>query len=122
MADKILRDLYCYHCSLQFDGKLVYDMHQSIKHNYRADEKSVQNFIKCEFNLHEEQGIDQNQDKIIIAEDNLSIQSSIDRSNGLITATNNQIARKSKLKGMIVLFCNFCNKKFYQRNRAKKLP
>ena len=34
MAEKILRDLYCYLCSLQFDGKKVYDMHQSIMHNY----------------------------------------------------------------------------------------
>ena len=66
MADQILRDLYCYHCSLQFDVKLVYDMHQSIKHNYRADEKSVQNFIKCEFNLHEEHSTDKNQDNIIM--------------------------------------------------------
>ena len=48
---KILRDLYCYLCSLQFDGKLVYDMHQSFMHNYKIDVNSVQKFIKTEFNL-----------------------------------------------------------------------
>ena len=51
MAKKILRDLYCYLCSLQFEGKKVYDMHQSIMHNYVPNEvNSIQNIIKTEFN------------------------------------------------------------------------
>ena len=50
MAEKILRDLYCYLCSLQFDGKKVYDMHQATMHNYENEVSSIQNIIKTEFN------------------------------------------------------------------------
>ena len=55
MAEIILRDFYCYLCSLQFDGKLVYDMHQSLVHKYKNDIKSVQEFIKTEFDGEETQ-------------------------------------------------------------------
>ena len=48
MAEIILRDLYCYICSLQFDGKLVYDMHQSILHKYKDNGPSFEKLIKTE--------------------------------------------------------------------------
>ena len=48
MAEIILRDLYCYICSLQFDGKLVYDMHQSILHKYKDNGPSFEILIKTE--------------------------------------------------------------------------
>ena len=44
-----MRDLYCYLCDLQFDGKIVYDKHQSIVHNYQNGKILVQKAIKAEF-------------------------------------------------------------------------
>ena len=32
MEQKLLRDLFCFQCSLQFNGKSVYDLHQSLVH------------------------------------------------------------------------------------------
>ena len=34
MEKKIIKDLYCFQCSLQFDKKTIYDMHLKIMHNY----------------------------------------------------------------------------------------
>ena len=46
MEQKILRDLYCFQCCLQFEKKSLYDIHQLIIHNY--DTKTLKNAIKCE--------------------------------------------------------------------------
>ena len=46
MEKKILRDLYCFLCSLQFEKKLVYDLHVSLIHNYK--EKTFVTKIKSE--------------------------------------------------------------------------
>ena len=35
MKKKIIKDLFCFQCDLQFDKKSIYDMHLSIVHNYR---------------------------------------------------------------------------------------
>ena len=40
MEEKIW-DLYCFQCSLQFDKKSIYDMHQSIRHGYKNVAKPV---------------------------------------------------------------------------------
>ena len=37
MERKFLRDLFCYQCSLQFGGKPVYDLHQSLVHGISGD-------------------------------------------------------------------------------------
>ena len=34
MEKIIIKDLYCFLCSLQFDKKEIYDIHQKIVHNY----------------------------------------------------------------------------------------
>ena len=49
MAEKNMTDLYCYECSLQFDGKVVYDKHQSLFHKRNVNEKEpYQKGIKTE--------------------------------------------------------------------------
>ena len=47
MEAKILRDLYCFQCSFQFDKRSVYDMHQSLVHNYK-EKTGFQTEIKIE--------------------------------------------------------------------------
>ena len=34
MEVKILRDLYCFQCSYQFDKRSIYNMHQFLVHDY----------------------------------------------------------------------------------------
>ena len=34
MEKIIIRDLYCFQCSLQFDKKTIYDIHLKIMHNF----------------------------------------------------------------------------------------
>ena len=41
MSKKVLRDLYCYLCSLQFEKKCIYDLHTSIIHKYREKTESI---------------------------------------------------------------------------------
>ena len=36
MDQRILWDLYCFQCSLQFEKKSIYDMHLSLIHNYKS--------------------------------------------------------------------------------------
>ena len=40
MEKKIIKDLYCFLCSLQFDKKTIYDIHLKIIHNYASREES----------------------------------------------------------------------------------
>ena len=40
MEKKIIKDLYCYLCSLQFDKRTIYDMHLSLVHNHRRKKDS----------------------------------------------------------------------------------
>ena len=40
MEEKILWDLYCFQCSLQFDKKTIYDIHLKIMHNYISRKES----------------------------------------------------------------------------------
>ena len=42
MEKKIIKDLYCFQCSLQFDKKAIYDMHLKIMHNY---ERRTEDFL-----------------------------------------------------------------------------
>ena len=35
MKMKILKDLYCFQCSLQFDKKSIYDMHLKLVHDHK---------------------------------------------------------------------------------------
>ena len=37
MEQKFFRDLFCHQCSLQFGGKSVYDLHQSLVHGKSRD-------------------------------------------------------------------------------------
>ena len=46
MEQKLLRDLFCFHCSLQFNGKSVYDLHQSLVHGSKDLEMKME--IKSE--------------------------------------------------------------------------
>ena len=48
MEKKIIKDLYCYQCSLQFDKKIIYDMHLSIMHNYKSRANYFETEIKQE--------------------------------------------------------------------------
>ena len=49
MEKIIIKDLYCFLCSLQFDKKVIYDIHQKIVHNYVSrEEPSVLTEIKTE--------------------------------------------------------------------------
>ena len=48
MEKKILWDLYCFQCSLQFDKKSIYDMHLSIIHKYKKRKESILKEIKTE--------------------------------------------------------------------------
>ena len=48
MEKKILKDLYCFQCSLQFDKKSIYDMHLSVMHNYVSKTESFSTKIKQE--------------------------------------------------------------------------
>ena len=41
MEQKILWDLYCFQCSLQFEKKSIYDLHLSIIHNYKSRREIV---------------------------------------------------------------------------------
>ena len=40
MEQKILWDLYCFQCSLQFEKKSIYDLHLSIIHKYKNKNKN----------------------------------------------------------------------------------
>ena len=48
MEEKILWDLYCFQCSLQFEKKSIYDMHLSIMHDYRKRTEPILTEIKSE--------------------------------------------------------------------------
>ena len=48
MKEKIIKDLYCFQCSLQFDKKSIYDMHLLIVHNYKVKPVSIETEIKSE--------------------------------------------------------------------------
>ena len=55
MEKKILTDLFCHQCQLQFNGKSVYNLHLSLVHKYESDLKNKDNlrnssfdFDKCE--------------------------------------------------------------------------
>ena len=48
MEEKIMKDLYCFQCSLQFDKKTIYDMHLKIMHNYIGRSKSFLTEMKKE--------------------------------------------------------------------------
>ena len=48
MEKKIIKDLYCFQCSLQFDKKTIYDMHLKIMHNYVSVKESILTKIKNE--------------------------------------------------------------------------
>ena len=41
MEQKIVWDLHCFQCSLQFDKKSIYDMHTSILHGYKNVARSI---------------------------------------------------------------------------------
>ena len=47
MEAKILRDLFCFQCSYQFDKRSIYDKHQLLVHNYK-EKKGFQRGIKIE--------------------------------------------------------------------------
>ena len=47
----LMRDLYCYECSLQFDIKYVFDVHLSVVHGEKLDikqEPDSQHSVICE--------------------------------------------------------------------------
>ena len=44
---KILRDLFCFQCSYQFDKRSIYDKHQFLVHNYE-EKSSFKSKIKVE--------------------------------------------------------------------------
>ena len=48
MEKKIIKDLYCFQCSLQFDKKTIYDMHLKIMHNRVSRSESFLTEIKNE--------------------------------------------------------------------------
>ena len=48
MEKKIIKDLYCFLCSLQFDKRAIYDMHLSIIHNHIKRKDSFWTEIKNE--------------------------------------------------------------------------
>ena len=48
MKRKIIKDLYCFQCSLQFEKKSIYDMHLSIIHKYKKRTESFLIEIKSE--------------------------------------------------------------------------
>ena len=48
MEKKILKDLYCFQCSLQFEKKSIYDMHLRIIHKYVSRTDSFLKEIKHE--------------------------------------------------------------------------
>ena len=48
MEEKILWDLYCFQCSLQFEKNSNYDMHLLIIHNYKNGAGSLSTLIKDE--------------------------------------------------------------------------
>ena len=41
MEKKIVWDLYCYQCSLQFEKRSLYDLHLLIIHNYKTRRETV---------------------------------------------------------------------------------
>ena len=43
-----IKDLFCFLCSLQFDGKSVYDLHQSLVHGIKDGSKSEDSEVKIE--------------------------------------------------------------------------
>ena len=48
MEQMILKDLYCFQCSLQFEKMSIYEMHLSIMHNYKRKIKAFDTIIKTE--------------------------------------------------------------------------
>ena len=48
MEQKFFRDLFCFQCSLQCDGKSVYNLHQSLVHGIKDIGKSRDSEIKIE--------------------------------------------------------------------------
>ena len=45
MEQHVLWDLYCFQCSMQFEKRSLYDLHQLIIHNYKS---KVETVIKSE--------------------------------------------------------------------------
>ena len=66
MNRKILRDLYCYLCNLQFEKRAIYDMHTSIIHKYKENRGIALTQIKKE-----PEEIESNNDNTISVESKL---------------------------------------------------
>ena len=48
VKEQKFRDLFCLQCSLQFDGKSVYDLHLSLVHGIKDESKSEDSEVKIE--------------------------------------------------------------------------
>ena len=48
LKEQRIKDLFCFLCSIQFDGKSVYDLHQSLVHGIKDGSKSEDSEVKIE--------------------------------------------------------------------------
>ena len=103
LKEQKIKDLFCFLCSLQFDGKRVYDMHQTAVHNYRKDVNFVKNFIKTEIIKEKNQVANLNLDEEIVPTNGVNTKiDSVDKSKTSNSSAEyfqtNQIRNKSELE------------------------
>ena len=102
----LMRDFYCYECSLQFDSKYVFDVHLSVVHGEKLDmkqEPDSQPSIIHEAKEHEIKHID---------EENAQKNESKRRKVSIKKALGH--------KGKYKFKCNICNVNFVQKPTLKK--
>ena len=110
MEGKILRDLYCFQCSYQFDKKSIYDMHQLLVHNYK-EKPGFQTEIKIE---PEETDLTHELDTNL---GDLTENQSLNENSSKQLIPNEPIEFDSKKKR--TFYCNICENSFSRKHSLK---
>ena len=105
VKEQKIRDLFCFPCSLQFDGKSVYDLHLSLAHRIKDGSKSEDSEVKIEI-------------------DSKSAESTNDTKTSILPPVHEEKKKSSNegnvhvepvQKGKKPFKCNFCDKVFSQK-------
>ena len=102
----LMRDLYCFECSLQFDIKYVYDVHFSVVHGEKLDIKQDPDYYQSSGVVGSPEFKTENQDVEDICENESKKAKRIKVS----TKTSSGIEVKEQFK------CNICNANFGQKD------
>ena len=110
MANQIIKDLYCFQCSLQFDKKKIYDMHLSIIHNYKTRTLTI---IKNE--PEDAETLNESRDIQTSSENFASKYHGKEFSQSNLLNQNERVHTGGK-----PFVCKYCTKKFNQSSHLKR--